>query len=211
MAASYNPAFKTGNVLQIKRNTVFELSHEHIYKLNKGALKIIHFNADGSHRIKYIILSGEIFGGLSYLMQGRKVYAEHAEALENSELSLIHIDEFDDYLQSVPDGYRNFLQAVGQRIIKLEKRIDSMVFGNAMQRIINLLIEYAKSYGKKEGQLIKAPNYLTHMEISTLTGTSRQTVTKALNELRKQKKIEYNTREILVYMDRFDNTLFGIG
>ncbi len=211
MTAKYNSAFKTGNMMHLKRNTVFELSHEHIYKLNQGALKIIHFNNDGSHRIKYIILAGEIFGGLSYLMEGKKVYAEHAEALENSDLSLIHIDEFNDYLQSVPDGHRNFLQAVGQRIIKLEKRIDSMVFGNAMQRIINLLLEYAKSYGKKEGHFIKAPNYLTHLEISTLTGTSRQTVTKTLNELRKQKKIEYNTREILVYVERFDNTLFGLG
>jgi CRP/FNR family transcriptional regulator len=85
-----------------------------------------------------------------------------------------------------------------------------MVFGIASQRIVNLLLEYAKSYGKKSGNSLVAPNYLTHLEISTLTGTSRQTVTKVLNELRKQLKIEYNTREIVVHIHRFDNTLFGI-
>ncbi len=211
MPNSFKPIFKSANTLSIKRNTVFELSHEHIYRLESGALKIIHFNKDGSHRIKYIILAGEIFGGLAYLMQGKKTYAEHAEALEPSELSMIHIDVFDDYLNSQNNGYKVFMEAVGQRIIKLERRIDSMVFGNASQRIINLLLEYAKNYGKKSNDRITAPNYLTHMEVSTLTGTSRQTVTKVLNELRKQRKIEYNTREIVVYINRFDNTLFGIG
>jgi CRP/FNR family transcriptional regulator len=130
--------------------------------------------------------------------------------MEDSELSMIHIDEFDEYLRSLPDGYRDFMEAVGQRIIKLERRIDSMVFGNAQQRIINLLLEYTKSYGTKLENEYVAPNYLTHQEISTLTGTSRQTVTKVLNDLRKQQKIEYNTREIIVHIRRLDNTLFGV-
>jgi CRP/FNR family transcriptional regulator len=85
-----------------------------------------------------------------------------------------------------------------------------MVFGNAQQRIINLLLEYTKSYGTKLENEYVAPNYLTHQEISTLTGTSRQTVTKVLNDLRKQQKIEYNTREIIVHIRRLDNTLFGV-
>jgi CRP-like cAMP-binding protein len=211
MTNNYNAVFSSGNNLQVKRNTIFELSHQHIYKLNKGVLKIIHFNNDGSHRIKYIILSGEIFGGLAYLMGGKKIYTEYAEALENADISVIHIDQFDDYIQLMPDGYRSFLESVGRRIIKLERRIDSMVFGNASQRIVNLLLEYAKSYGKRDGNIFTAPNYLTHLEISTLTGTSRQTVTKVLNQLRQQKKIEYNTREIIVHILRFNNTLFGVG
>lgn len=207
---SFKPVFASGNIAYYKRNTVFELSSEHLYKLNYGALKIIHYNKDGSSRIKYIIQTGELFGGLAYLMHGKKIYTEHAEAMEDSELSMIHIDEFDEYLHSLPDGYRDFMEAVGQRIIKLERRIDDMVFGNAQQRIINLLLEYTKSYGTKLENEYVAPNYLTHQEISTLTGTSRQTVTKVLNDLRKQRKIEYNTREIIVHIRRLDNTLFGV-
>jgi CRP-like cAMP-binding protein len=41
-------------------------------------------------------------------------------------------------------------------------------------------------------------NYLTHKDIASLTGTSRQTVTTILNELKDKNIINFDRRRILV-------------
>jgi CRP/FNR family cyclic AMP-dependent transcriptional regulator len=41
-------------------------------------------------------------------------------------------------------------------------------------------------------------NYLTHKDIAALTGTSRQTVTTILNELKEKNIINFDRRRILV-------------
>ena len=41
-------------------------------------------------------------------------------------------------------------------------------------------------------------NYLTHQEIASYTGTSRQTVTTVLNELREDKILDFNRKQITI-------------
>jgi CRP-like cAMP-binding protein len=42
------------------------------------------------------------------------------------------------------------------------------------------------------------PTRLTHKDIAALTGTSRQTVTTILNELKEQNLINFDRRQILI-------------
>jgi CRP/FNR family transcriptional regulator, cyclic AMP receptor protein len=93
------------------------------------------------------------------------------------------------------------LLVVGKRIIKLEKRLDAMVFGDSEERIIEFINEYMNSCGKQVNGTISAPNLLTHQEISTLTGTSRQTVTRIYNQLRNDGFIDYDTHSIFLLRD----------
>ena len=42
------------------------------------------------------------------------------------------------------------------------------------------------------------PNHLKHQDIASLTGTSRQTVTTILNDLKEKNVINFNRRKILI-------------
>jgi CRP-like cAMP-binding protein len=63
---------------------------------------------------------------------------------------------------------------------------------------VEFLRDWAYEKGKKVGFETMMKNYLTHKDIASLTGTSRQTVTTILNELKDKNIINFDRRRILV-------------
>jgi CRP-like cAMP-binding protein len=90
------------------------------------------------------------------------------------------------------------IKLIGIRIKKLERRIDSLVFKDARTRIVEFLKEMAIEKGQKVGFEVMFKNYLTHKDIASLTGTSRQTVTTVLNELKDKNLINFDRRRFLI-------------
>ena len=64
--------------------------------------------------------------------------------------------------------------------------------------MVDFLKELAVEKGKKVGFEVMVKNYLTHKDIAALTGTSRQTVTTILNELKEKNIINFNRRQFLI-------------
>jgi CRP-like cAMP-binding protein len=87
---------------------------------------------------------------------------------------------------------------IGLRIKKLERKIDSLVFKDVRTRIIEFIKEFVMEKGENNGREYKADNFLTHKDIASLIGTTRQTVTTLLNELRNDGKIDFSRRTIYV-------------
>ena len=81
---------------------------------------------------------------------------------------------------------------------KLERRVESLVFKDARTRIVEFLREAAEWKGRKVGFETLIPTSLTHKDIAQLTGTSRQTVTTILNELKEDNIINFNRKQILI-------------
>ena len=80
----------------------------------------------------------------------------------------------------------------------MERRIESLVFKDARTRIVEFLREMAEEKGQKVGFEMMIKNHLTHKDIASLTGTSRQTVTTVMNELRDENIINFDRRRILI-------------
>ncbi|HCR53703.1 MAG TPA: Crp/Fnr family transcriptional regulator, partial [Cytophagales bacterium] len=73
-----------------------------------------------------------------------------------------------------------------------------LVFKDARTRIVEFLKDSASWKGKKVGFETMIPTKLAHKDIASLTGTSRQTVTTVLNELKEQNLINFDRRKILI-------------
>ena len=80
----------------------------------------------------------------------------------------------------------------------MERKIESLVFKDARSRIVEFLHDMAVEKGQKVGFEMMIKNHLTHKDIASLTGTSRQTVTTVMNELREQNLINFDRRRILI-------------
>ena len=72
------------------------------------------------------------------------------------------------------------------------------LFKDARTRIIEFLKDTAAWNGKKVGFETMIPTKLTHKDIASLTGTSRQTVTTILNELKEKNLINFDRKKILI-------------
>jgi CRP/FNR family transcriptional regulator len=77
-------------------------------------------------------------------------------------------------------------------------RLESLVFGEANVRTALLLLHYAKIFGEKtpEGTVVGVP--LTHREIASWIGTTRETASLQVEALQKEGIIRYRGRTIVI-------------
>ena len=162
-----------------------------------GRVKIGHYLEDGKEVIKSILTKGEIFGELA--LAGEEVRIDFAQSLDDT-TSVCPLGIEDLKALMVQDKELSFkiLKLVGLRLIKLERKLELLVFKDARTRVIEFLKDSAAWKGKKVGQETLIPTSLTHKDIASLTGTSRQTVTTILNELKEKNLINFDRKKILI-------------
>ena len=90
------------------------------------------------------------------------------------------------------------VENLGKKIHKIESRLESLVFHDARTRIVEFIKENANNFGRKVGYEMLLKHSLTQQDIANFTGTSRQTVTSVLNDLRNSNQIYFKRKSILI-------------
>ena len=169
----------------------------HIYMIATGRVRIGHYLDDGKEVIKSILTTGEIFGELA--LAGEEKRSDFAQAMDdNTSICPLSIDDLKKLMFEDRELSFKILKLVGLRLMKLERKLELLVFKDARTRVIEFLKDTAAWKGKKVGFETMIPTRLTHKDIASLTGTSRQTVTTILNELKEKNLINFDRRRILI-------------
>ena|SRR5690349_185569 len=168
----------------------------HIYMIVDGRVKIGHYLEDGKEVTSAILTTGEIFGELA--LAGEEKRKDFAQAMSSLTICPLTIDELKDLMYENKELSFKILKLIGLRLMKLERKLELLVFKDARTRVIEFLKDAAAWKGKKVGFETMIPTKLTHKDIASLTGTSRQTVTTILNELKDQNLIYFDRKKILI-------------
>lgn len=168
----------------------------HIYMIVSGHVRIGHYQEDGKEVISAILTTGEIFGELA--MAGEEKRKDFAQAMEATIICPLSITELAELMKENRELSFKILKLIGLRLMKLERKLELLVFKDARTRVIEFLKDAAAWKGKKVGFETMIPTRLTHKDIAALTGTSRQTVTTILNELKDKNLINFDRKKILI-------------
>ena len=173
-----------------------ELS-EKIYFIDEGRVKIGSYSQDGKEIIKGVLGSGEIFGVLAIAGEERR--KDFAQAMD-SKVTLCErtVEEFKCLMMEDKKFSLHITKIIGSRLIRTERRLESLIFKDARTRIVDFLKELGETQGVAIGVETLVRSFLTHQEIANLTGTSRQTVTTVLNELREDNLIYFDRKRLLI-------------
>jgi CRP/FNR family transcriptional regulator, cyclic AMP receptor protein len=170
---------------------------DYLYFLLKGKVKIGTFALDGREVIKEILQPEQPFGDMS--VAGETKRTDFAQVMgDEVEILAVRITEFRQLMQSNSQLMFSCLQHMSQRLARIEERLASLVLKDARERIIEFLVSSAGREGRQVGYETLVKHQLTQQEIANLTGTSRQTVTSVLNDLRKSNLIHFNRNSILI-------------
>lgn len=170
---------------------------DQIYFLIKGKIKMGTFSSDGREVIREILQPEQLFGELAFSSNASRV--DFAQVMqEEVELLVIHMADFRKLMSEIPSLTFACIQHLNTRLSRAEERLSSLVLKDARERIIDFLVETAGREGRKVGYETLVKHQLTQQEIANLTGTSRQTVTSVLNDLRKANLIYFNRNSILI-------------
>jgi CRP/FNR family transcriptional regulator, cyclic AMP receptor protein len=168
----------------------------HIYMIVNGRVRLGHYQENGTEVVTSILTTGEIFGELA--MAGEEVRKDFAQAMESTTICPLSLDELKALMKDNKELSFKLLKLIGLRLMKLERKLELLVFKDARTRVIEFLKDTAAWKGKKVGFETMIPTRLTHKDIAALTGTSRQTVTTILNELKEKNLINFDRKKILI-------------
>lgn len=168
-----------------------------VFFLVKGTIKIGTHSNDGKEVIKSILHPYAMFGEFGIVGEQRR--QDFARAM-NDEVHyfVLKVEDFKALMRTNHQLSLNVLALIGERLRRAESRLEALIFKDARTRIIDFLKDSAEQRGRRVGYEMLFKHSLTQQDIANITGTSRQTVTSVLNELRKENLIYFNRRSILI-------------
>jgi CRP-like cAMP-binding protein len=183
------------HAIEVSKGQVIYSDHygeSKIYLVSKGKVKIVTYDNHGNETVKLILSRGELFGEKHIL--GDVKSREFAIACNNpTEVCAINIGEMRKLMRKNERFESSIYKFIGLRLRKIERRLELLIGKDVDTRIISFVHDL---YEDIHSPIIA--NTLSHSDISKLLGTSRESVTKVFNRLKKEGIIEYNRKEIIV-------------
>jgi CRP/FNR family cyclic AMP-dependent transcriptional regulator len=179
---------------------------KNVYFIKEGKVKISVLSQDGKQMTIAILNHQDIFGELSFLGESKQTTI--AEAIENTYLCYVNKDDFQKLIEKSPVLSFRIVKEIGLKLKNIENRLENIVFLEASERIVCLLLDLAKKYGIYFDNCVEIDISLTHEEIGQLVALNRQTVTSKLNLLKQQGLIDISRTKITIKDIEKMNNLF---
>ncbi|NKE70247.1 Crp/Fnr family transcriptional regulator [Nitrospiraceae bacterium HYJII51-Mn-bac16s-1-B09] len=174
---------------------------QHVYALKEGRVKIGRISKTGRVVTLAILEPGEIFGETELFDDTSR--STLAEALEDSKLCVIPKDHFLSILRKKPEVFFLLTKMICSRAKQIESRVEDLAFLDVPSRLLRLLTQLSRDYGKNLPRGIRLELKITHLELANLIGSIRETVSATLGEFRNQGLIDFDGRRIvLLHPDR---------
>jgi len=167
-----------------------------VFIIIEGKVKVFRFGADGKEVIISILGEYNIFGEMS-LFDGQGNSA-HVTAMEDTSIFIINHDDFFELLKKQPKVTFALLQEMSKRLRNANVTIKSLSLNDAESRVACVLVQLAdepKDEFPDTGHIKVLPY---QHDIAKLAGTSRETVSRALQMFEKKGLIESNGSGILI-------------
>lgn len=179
-----------------------------IYILKMGRIKISRFSKDGRELVLGVVEPGEMFGEEA-VPAGAKKRTAFAEALEDARVCRLHVDEFNKMLKEYPDLSVRFSKLMSKRLEEARDRMEDFVFRSIAERLAGFLLSLANKHGKQEADGIYLDTRITHQEIASRIGSTRETVTATLNDFKRKNMIVMDGRNIIITDREALATIYG--
>jgi CRP-like cAMP-binding protein len=167
-----------------------------VYLLQKGLVRIYRLSEGGGETSFGYVAPGEVFGELPAF--GDYPRESFAQAVRASTVWKIPRENFHRVLSARSALAFQVTRQIGDRLKRIESRVEDLVFRNVRTRVARMLGELAEDFGQTENghRVIDIP--ITQSELATLVGATRQTVNQTLRELSAEGLIGRDNRRIVV-------------
>jgi len=179
-------------------------SHCHTRKFRK---KEEIFGAKEHSDYIYLVMQGRIRVYLQYpngkeftltILEAGAVYSGHTralgQALDDGEILLLPVQSFRTLLTEVPLFAMSVISVLGDSLKNSINTIESLVFKEVNKRLYQFIYSLALASGEQKEVILS----LTHQQIGTIVGSTRQTVNTFFSNLQKEGLITLEKDKIII-------------
>lgn len=169
---------------------------EALYVLASGLVKLSKVDLGGHEKTLALLQTPEFFGEMALI--GSETRSATAVTLSQVEAYLLFGDDFRKMIESFPSVALNLTATLADRLRGMDDEAQILSYKDAQGRVAYVLLrlhEDGVTQSDADGSDIVS---LTHQELASLAGTSRETVTRALKALEGHGVIRTRPREIIL-------------
>ncbi|MCR8963754.1 Crp/Fnr family transcriptional regulator [Brevibacillus halotolerans] len=163
-------------------------SLDRIFFIHSGKVKIQKTDKTGREQIVSVLQAGEMFPHAGFFKKG--TFPANAEILELAELVVIPIVDFENVLLQYPRLCITLFKTLEEKIVDLQNRLEEKILHDTYEQIIMLLLRLCKSNGIQIQDKYKITTQFTNRELASMIGTSRETINRTINRLKRKKLID---------------------
>jgi len=165
---------------------------EHFFIIAYGKVKIFMTSPKGDEQILHIQSQNDLIAEAAIFDQ--ETYPASAKAIEESLLVSIPKKEFLENMTHNPQIALKLLSAYSKRLREFVGMVESLSLNDIKERLVKYLLKNQTTENNK----IFCPLNITKREIAMLLGTSPETLSRALNYLKKNKIIIEQDKELII-------------
>ena len=164
-----------------------EMTSEGLFLLKSGRVQLYRISPEGKKFINDTVEPGTFFGEMSFIGQG--MYGAFAEALDECAICVMSRRDLEGLILKRPIVGIRFMNTMADRLEDAEIRLEDLAFKSLADRLASLIVRQAGD----EGESVIG---LTHNEMAETVGTSCETATQALNDLKSRGLISIGRKRI---------------
>lgn len=196
---SIDKFFKKHKHIKISAGEIFleaEAEPGGIYYLNRGYIRQFIISEGGSE-LTIHIYEPHAFFPLNWGFN-KIPNRYNFQALTDVEVYIAPFNEVKKLVTSKADLAEDLIKRLLLGIDGLSKRIESIAFGKAYNRVVSILIYLTNHFGEKMDHKVVINKRFTHQEIASLVGISRERTSIELEKLVKKEIIKYDSHSIII-------------
>ena len=165
--------------------------------LCQGQAKLSIASRDGKTLILRIAKPGEVLG-LHAVVTG-KPYELTAETMQPCQLDFVSQRDFLHFLKEHGDACLQAAQHIGRDCQDAYDVVRTIGLSHSVSGKVAKLLLASATDGHSTNGVVRASFALTHQDIGQLVGTSRETITRTLSELRKKHIAELKGSMLIIH------------
>ncbi|MCC6316628.1 MAG: Crp/Fnr family transcriptional regulator [Gemmatimonadaceae bacterium] len=170
-----------------------------LYMVESGRVRIYRTDAAGREQVLHVEGEGRAVAELPLFDGGP--YPASAVTIEDSRLVFLPRADFEFLYRSQPDIAQAVIRALGRRLRQLVHLAETLAFRDVAARLALLLVGYAERSGVVTPAGTEIELDRTQEEIAHEIGTARESVSRAMKELRRRGLIRTASHRRLLIPD----------
>ena len=173
-----------------------------LYIIKAGRIKIAKVTLDGREKTLTIMQPGDFFGEMALFDNMPR--SATAEVIEGSaQLYSISKTDFERLIHENPSIALKIMRDLTQRIRQVNQQVEDLAFKDVHGRVATTLCQLAEKEGRPMGgRKVRIELKMTHQDIASMVGSSRETVTRALNRFQERGIISIEHQHVTILKPR---------
>lgn len=155
-----------------------------LFFLKKGQVRLYRMTPQGKQFTTDILVDGNVFGETeSFMLTDQQTYAE---AMIDCNLCTMDKEKFETFIRTTPDVSIKLIQILTNRLKDTYDLSEKIALGDVRYRTLFLLLKMSEKSGQREKEWQSIKMKITHEDIATMVGSSRESISLLMSKLKKE-------------------------